>query len=88
MKKILLFLLFIGSFPAFSQVQIPQEYTINKPLRLETVNAGSKSDSIIVRGADKILKYVPQSKIVSVVSDTTSGIVDNKPLQELGVLTN
>lgn len=63
MKKVLLFLLFAVSFTAFSQVQIPQEYTIQKPLRLGTVNPGKKADSVLVRGSDNIVKFVPQSSL-------------------------
>jgi hypothetical protein len=62
MKKLLLLILFALSLTAFAQVQIPQEYTIQKPLRLETVNVGTKSDSVLVRGVDKIVKFVPRSE--------------------------
>ncbi|BFM41746.1 hypothetical protein CFS9_03870 [Flavobacterium sp. CFS9] len=63
MKRILLFLLFALSFTAFAQVQIPQEYTIQKPLRLATVNPGKKADSVLVRGSDNIVKFIPQSSL-------------------------
>lgn len=63
MKRIFLFLLLAVSFTAFSQVQIPQEYTIQKPLRLGTVNPGTKTDSVLVRGSDNIVKFVPQSSL-------------------------
>ncbi|TDW46584.1 hypothetical protein EV144_106256 [Flavobacterium sp. 270] len=63
MKKLILLFLVLISYTGFSQVTIPTEYTIQNPLRLNTVNAGTKSDSILVRGADKIVKYVPQSSI-------------------------
>ncbi len=63
MKKILLLIIFSTSYSLFSQIKIPQEYIISKPLRLETVNSGNKSDSLLVRGSDKILKYVPQSSL-------------------------
>lgn len=43
-----------------SQVQI-----INKPLKLETVNEGSKEDNVLVRGTDNTVKYVSQSSLVS-----------------------
>lgn len=63
MKKIILLFLVLVSYTGFSQVTIPTEYTIQNPLRLKTVNVGSKSDSVLVRGADQIIKYVPQSSI-------------------------
>ncbi|MEA9414397.1 hypothetical protein [Flavobacterium sp. PL02] len=61
MKKIFLFLLLAVSFTVVAQ----KTYTIEKPLQLNTVNEGVKSDSILVRGADKIVKYVPISTIKS-----------------------
>ncbi|MEN2400572.1 hypothetical protein GKZ90_0012345 [Flavobacterium sp. MC2016-06] len=64
MKKIILLLLFIIPFTGFSQI-IPQEYTIKKPLRLQTVELGSKTDSILVRGSNEVIKYIPRSEFSS-----------------------
>ncbi|MCC9071205.1 hypothetical protein LNQ49_06310 [Flavobacterium sp. F-65] len=58
MKKIFLFLLLIVSLTSTAQ----KTYSIEKPLQLNTVNEGTKSDSVLVRGADKIVKYIPRSK--------------------------
>lgn len=58
MKKIFLFLLLVISFTVVAQ----KTYTIEKPLQLNTVNEGVKSDSVLVRGTDKIVKYVPRSE--------------------------
>jgi hypothetical protein len=61
MKKILLLLAL--SVTLFSTAQ--STYLIQKPLRLETVNEGTKSDSVLVRGTDKIVKFVPRSEFSS-----------------------
>jgi hypothetical protein len=58
MKKIFLFLLLVVSFTVTAQ----KTYSIEKPLQLNTVNEGAKSDSVLVRGTDKIVKYVPRSE--------------------------
>ena len=77
MKKTLLLLLFAVSFSAFSQVVLPQEYSIHKPLLLETVNPSTTSaDSVLVRGVDKIVKYVPRSEFGGGTS-TLNGIMTN-----------
>lgn len=60
MKKIILLLAL--SVTLFSTAQ--STYLIQKPLRLETVNKGEKSDSILVRGTDKIVKFVPRNEFV------------------------
>ncbi|QOG04320.1 hypothetical protein [Flavobacterium sp. MDT1-60] len=60
MKKIILLLAL--SVTLFSTAQ--STYLIQKPLRLETVNGGTKFDSVLVRGADKIVKFVPRSEFV------------------------
>lgn len=59
MKKILLLLLAI----TFNLSQ-GQTYTINSQLKLNTVSAGSVHDSILVRGNDKIIKYLPASDLI------------------------
>lgn len=75
MKKIFLFFFLTMYCIGFSQkVQIPTEYTIKMPLRLETVKQGSKSDSVLVRGADKITKFVPRSEFTSNVDLPTPEI--------------
>ncbi|WP_202703935.1 hypothetical protein [Flavobacterium sp. UGB4466] len=79
MKRIFLFLLLAVSFTAFAQVQIPQEYTIQKPLRLGTVNPGTKTDSVLVRGSDKIIKFVPRSEF-----GRTSALQDLKSVLNTG----
>lgn len=62
MKKTFLLLLFAVTFSAVAQVTLPQEYTIQKPLKLATVlPSESLGDSVLVRGVDKIVKYVPRS---------------------------
>jgi hypothetical protein len=59
MKKILLLLLLSVSY--FSSAQ--STYSIAKALQLQTVNEStSKSDSVLVRGEDKIVKFVPRSE--------------------------
>ncbi|MDA6072841.1 hypothetical protein NJT12_24795, partial [Flavobacterium sp. AC] len=86
MKRILLFLLFTLSLPAFSQVRIPTEYSIQNPLQLQTVNPGSKADSVLVRGSDKIVKFVPRSefggepKVPSLLDVTKAGANTNIPV--------
>lgn len=61
MKKIFLFLLLVVSFTVTAQ----KTYSIEKPLQLNTVNKGAKSDSVLVRGVDKIVKYIPRSEFGS-----------------------
>jgi len=63
MKKIILLLALSVTF--FSTAQ--STYLIQNPLRLETVKAGSKSDSVLVRGADKIVKFVPRTEFLSTI---------------------
>ena len=41
-----------------------QTQTLNSQLKLATVNQGSASDSILVRGEDKIVKYVEKSDLM------------------------
>ena len=84
MKKILLLLLLSVSY--FSSAQ--STYSIAKALQLQTVNEStSKSDSVLVRGADKIVKFVPRSEfgggggaqdLASVLANGFS--VDNLPI--------
>lgn len=57
MKKILILLLITLSLTTYAQ----KNYSIERPLYLGTVNAGSAADSVLVRGADKIVKFVPRS---------------------------
>lgn len=59
MKKILLAVLLVFALTANAQ----RNYEIESQLKLKTVNAGVKSDSVLVRGADKVVKFVPQSSI-------------------------
>jgi len=58
MKK-LFTLLFLAITLAASSQDI---YSISKPLKLQTVNPGSASDSVLVRGSDKVVKFVPRSE--------------------------
>lgn len=68
MKKILLLLLLTVTY--FSSAQ--STYSIAKPLQLQTVNEStSKSDSVLVRGEDKIVKFVPRSNFVSGLATIT-----------------
>ncbi|CAD0004472.1 hypothetical protein [Flavobacterium chungangense] len=61
MKKLLLFLVLAVTFNLSAQT-ISTTY-FAKPLELNSVPAStSKADSVIVRGADKILKFVPRSE--------------------------
>ncbi|OOV19122.1 hypothetical protein [Flavobacterium sp. LM4] len=61
MKKLLLFLALAVTFNLSAQT-ISTTY-FAKPLELNSVPVStSKSDSVIVRGADKILKFVPRSE--------------------------
>ncbi|MEN2415544.1 DUF2334 domain-containing protein [Flavobacterium mesophilum] len=76
-RKIILFLFVIISFSGIAQVQIPQEYSIKKPLQLQTVDHGSKSDSVLVRGADKIVKFIPRSEF-STGADSGKENISNK----------
>jgi len=84
MKKLLLFLVLIVTINVSAQ----STTWFSKPLELDKVPAStSKSDSVLVRGADKIIKFVPRSEVstpILPVSATQSGIVNNVPLQELG----
>lgn len=65
MKKLLLFLVLIVTINVSAQ----STTWFSKPLELETVPAStSKSDSVLVRGTDKIVKYLPISKIKSITN--------------------
>lgn len=65
MKKILLFLVLIVTINVSAQ----STTWFSKPLELETVPAStSKSDSVLVRGTDKIVKYLPISEIKSITN--------------------
>lgn len=56
-KIILLCVLAIGMMADAQTVQ-----TIAKPLKLNIVAQGTAADSVLVRGADKIVKFVPRSQ--------------------------
>ncbi|WP_289665591.1 hypothetical protein [Flavobacterium panacagri] len=58
MKQIFLFLLLAVTFNITAQ----KTYSIEKPLQLNTVNEGAKSDSVLVRGVDKVVKFIPRSE--------------------------
>ncbi len=65
MKKLLLFLVLIVTINVSAQ----STTWFSKPLELETVPAStSKSDSVLVRGTDKIVKYLPISEIKSITN--------------------
>lgn len=73
MKKILLLLLLSVSY--FSSAQ--STYSIAKALQLQTVNEStSKSDSVLVRGADKIVKFVPRSEFGGGSQDLQQTIIN------------
>lgn len=81
-KIILLCVLAIGMMADAQTVQ-----TIAKPLKLNIVAQGTAADSVLVRGADKIVKFVPRSQFggdVQVNADwnATTGAAQilNKPL--------
>ncbi len=81
-KIILLCVLAIGMMADAQTVQ-----TIAKPLKLNIVAQGTAADSVLVRGADKIVKFVPRSAFgggSQVNSDwnATTGVAQilNKPL--------
>ena len=80
-KIILLCVLAIGMMADAQTVQ-----TIAKPLKLDVVKAGTAADSVLVRGADKIVKFVPTSKLkgsqVNANWNATSGaaMILNKPI--------
>jgi hypothetical protein len=57
MKKILIAVLFFVAMSTRAQNVI----RIEKPLKLEKVNQGTASDSVLVRGEDKVVKFVPRS---------------------------
>ena len=57
-KIILLCVLVIGMMADAQTVQ-----TIAKPLKLNVAAQGTATDSVLVRGADKIVKFVPTSKL-------------------------
>ncbi|WP_269221994.1 hypothetical protein [Flavobacterium sp. IMCC34518] len=57
MKKLLLGLLFFVAIATQAQT-----YTIANTLKLGTVNQGTAHDSVLVRGVDKIVKFVPRSE--------------------------
>ncbi|CAD0007574.1 hypothetical protein [Flavobacterium salmonis] len=76
MKKLLLFLVLAVTFNLSAQT-ISTTY-FAKPLELNSVPAStSKADSVIVRGADKILKYVPRSEFGGGSAQTLQEILNN-----------
>lgn len=66
MKQIFLFLLLAVTLNITAQ----KTYSIEKPLQLNTVNEGTKSDSVLVRGVDKIVKFIPRSEFGGVDNAT------------------
>jgi hypothetical protein len=58
MKKLLILLLLSVSFTAIAQ----KTYSIDRQLQLENVTQGIKKDSVLVRGSDKIIRYIPRSE--------------------------
>lgn len=65
MKKILILLTLVFTILSYGQTQ-PQ--LIQMPLKLGTVSEGTINDSILVRGADKIVKFLPKSTILNSVT--------------------
>lgn len=62
MKKILLLLLLVV-FALTANAQ--RNYEIESQLKLKTVNQGTASDSVLVRGEDKVVKFIPRSEFSS-----------------------
>ncbi|PWA10986.1 NHL repeat-containing protein [Flavobacterium laiguense] len=60
MKKILLSLLLFVAIATQGQT-----HTIASQLKLGTVNQGTSNDSVLVRGVDKLVKFIPRSQFVS-----------------------
>lgn len=73
MKKILLLLLVAFAMTANAQ----RNYEIENQLKLKTVNKGTASDSVLVRGADKLVKFIPRSEFGGGVgsSPTLQGVL-------------
>ncbi|PIF30755.1 hypothetical protein CLU81_1202 [Flavobacterium sp. 9] len=62
-----------------------QVHIISKPLKLETVNEGTKEDDILVRGSDNTVKFVPQSSLgggstISVTKSELDNLINNNSL--------
>lgn len=62
MKKFIYFAALLLTFCTTAQSQVQ---TLHSQIRLANVQPGASSDSVLVRGADKIIKFVPQSQIAS-----------------------
>jgi hypothetical protein len=80
MKKILLLLLLAVSFTAVGQ----KTYSIDRQLQLENVVKGIKKDSVLVRGSDKIVRYIPRSEFGSsqnLDQTLTNGSTSNKAIE-------
>jgi hypothetical protein len=64
MKKTLLFIALFLQMALFAQTA----QTIEKPLKLTNVVKGVANDSILVRGADKIVKHLPVSQLKTITN--------------------
>lgn len=71
-KIILLCVLAIGMMADAQTVQ-----TIAKPLKLNIVAQGTAADSVLVRGADKIVKFIPRSEFAGGSPPTLQQVLDN-----------
>lgn len=74
MKKIILIALILLQTGLFAQTTSIS--VVNNKLKLNTVSQGVSSDSLLVRGSDKVVKFVPVSMLKSsgVLKTTISGI--------------
>ena len=78
MKKIYAFLLLFASFG------YAQNHIIHNQLKLNNVQQGSASDSILVRGSNKIVKFVKKSDLLSGGTTADASATGRGSLQELG----
>lgn len=72
MKKAIILCMLIIGMMADAQNQI-----ITKPLQLSTVNQGLVSDSILVWGKDKVVKFIPKSSFGGGSSQNLQNILNN-----------
>lgn len=91
MKKTILLIALSITFSVSAQ-SIPSTTYFAKPLELKSVPiSSSKADSVLVRGTDKIVKFVPRSEFASAKIPTLQEVFDaSKNYQEYGaaVLNN
>lgn len=87
MNKLILLLFFLFAFGMNAQTT----QTINSQLKLNTVPIGTANDSLLVRGADKIVKRLPKSAIITPPSlqqvTNTGNVTSNVIHADSGVQT-